>query len=176
MASDGLYVLTGELVTGKTELAKTLGARGYNYYPELEKSVLNDSFNVAAARKDPVRYSKDWFSKKLDQYELAAKEGGVCFFDRSIFDPLSVFLFLGLDIPDDLKERVSDVKYSSVFFVEQIPMEWHGGVWPRKILSKDESRRFGGVLKDFYKKNGYDVVSVAPMSVDERADFILSQI
>lgn len=175
MATD-LYVLTGGLATGKTEIIKGLSKHGYKAYPELEQSVLDEFFKNKNPKDNPMLYATEWFKKKLNQYDSAIKNGGG-FFDRGILDPLAIFLFLGKSIPKELEINKREVRYSEkVFLIEQIPKEWFGGIWPRKLLSEEESKTFEKLLKHFYENEGYNVIAVPSMSVNNRIDFILKNI
>ena len=174
--SNQLYVLTGGLATGKTELIRGLSDRGYNTYPELEQSVLEEFFKDTNPKDNPILYASEWFEKKRNQYDLAI-QNGQGFFDRGFLDPLSVFLFLDQQIPTALKAEINEARYNpTVFLVEQIPKEWYGGIWPKRLLSEGESKKFEEITKDFYRGEGYDIVAVPPMSVNNRVDFIANHI
>ncbi len=174
--TDKLYVLTGGLVTGKDRILDCLSNLGYPTFPELEQEVIDEYFQGKTPRQDPDLYARKWFEKKVVQFDFA-NSGEIGFFNRGFIDPFSIYPFLNKPVPSELMHDIKNRKYAEkVFLVEPIPKEWFGGVWYKKLLSKEESVKFHQTVSEVYKREGYTLISVPATDIGQRADFILSHL
>ncbi|MBW2239063.1 MAG: AAA family ATPase, partial [Deltaproteobacteria bacterium] len=86
-------------------------------------------------------------------------------------DSIGYYLLEGLNADDPI-QKSGLWRYKNIFFFERITFERDS------VRSEDDeiAAALDGLLKKSYQMLGYEVISVPLMTVEDRADFILTQI
>jgi predicted ATPase len=170
------YVLTGGPATGKTSVLEHLKERGYHVVPEAARTVIDEAWARGQAaedlRQDEKQFQIDVFRRKQAiEAELDASE--TIFFDRGLHDTLAYFAYHKFALPPWIKRACQQATYSQVFIFEPLPRHI-------KDYARVEPESFtvalNKLLRQVYSEAGIDIVSVPFMTIEKRAEFILSHL
>jgi len=168
------YVLTGGPSSGKTSLLEELGRRGFYAIREAAKDFIIQKQQEGI--KEP-RLKKDFQEKILDiQLKREAEippDKEVVFIDRGLPDGLAFYMHRKQKPLQRLLESIAKCEYEKIFFLE--PLHLYEGTGFR-TESEEESQNISNLLKRLYEDFGYEVVMVPPVSIKERAEFVLKRI
>ncbi|WP_085730059.1 MULTISPECIES: AAA family ATPase [unclassified Pseudomonas] len=171
-------VITGGPGAGKSSLIEALGERNFSYTIEAGRQIIKDQTTIGG-NATPWIDSK-LFSELMLCWEIRswhAAEGGKqpFFFDRGIPDIAGYLRFCGLPVPEHVKNSIKNFKYSDTVFIIPPWESIYKQDAERKQSFKEASLTFNAMV-DIYQEYGYTLVEVPPMSVQERADFVLSKL
>ena len=167
------YIFTGGPGVGKTTLLERLAEKGYEVVPEAARPVIKEQ----QEKQHPIlpwtnfqKFEEIVLERQLE-YEQAMP--GADFLDRSLIDHLAYALTGGAKLRSDIYDLIKKANYTRVFFLEQLP-----------DYCQDDQRKEDPVkakiihdkLYELYDHLGCDIVTVPPVSVDERLDLILNEI
>ena len=169
------YILTGAPGAGKTVLLRALERAGYAVVEEAATDViaLAQAQGVAEPWTDPGFIDA---IVGLQKQREARAVGEVVFFDRSPVCALALARFLGHPVSPLLRAelaRIAGVYERRVFLVRGL-----GFVTPTaaRRIGLEEALAFERVHEAVYAELGYELVSVAPGPVAERAAALLSAV
>jgi predicted ATPase len=167
-------VITGGPSSGKTTILNELAKLGYIVYPEAARILIDKEMakgkTIKEIRKNEVEFQKKVLKMKVKIENKAPKEK-IVFFDRAIPDSIAYYQICGLD-PKEVLRFCKKKRYRKVFFLEQLPFEKdYARIEDGKTLKK-----LNKLLKKSYKKLGYEVISIPPMSIKKRLNKILKEI
>lgn len=94
------------------------------------------------------------------------------FFDRSTVDSLAYFKKFNTPVDDTLRNAVKEIRYRKVFLLDLIDYATDYA----RPETPEEARMLHDMLREAYVAEGYDVVPVPVMPVQERAQFILARL
>ena len=167
-------VITAGPSAGKSSTIRELAARGHQTLPEAARirfdQAISEGEEPAEVRKEPDFHEQ---IESLDrQIEGHINTCDTTFLDRSLADNIAYRrLNPDADVPESLRKEVEN-KYSTVFVLERIEFK------DDDVRSEDddEAEQIHQELIQTYKDLGYDPVIVPVLPVDERADFIESNL
>jgi predicted ATPase len=177
MRCDHYFVLTGAMGSGKSAVMERLMNMGLNCVREPARQILQEQRAILAGgvpEVDANLFSQLMLSRATSFYleNLAAEVLTV--FDRGIPDMIAYAELFGLDtqIYSNSGKRY---QYNQRVF-------WFKG-W-KDIYKNDEERKmsfqqacdFGERTHEIYRELGYDVIQVPMLTIEERAEFIYSEI
>ncbi len=178
MYQDNFIVFTGGPGSGKTTVINELKVRNFFCSEEAGRKVIQTQVEQ---KGDALPWAnKEAFRDLMFKFEIASYQqhqgkNGLVFFDRSIIDILGYSNLEQIKLSDELMSAISNFKYNSRVFI--FP-PWEG------IFTKDSERKqdFSIGIETYkemvlaYEFANYELIEVPFGSVNERVDFILSNL
>jgi predicted ATPase len=167
-------IITGVAGGGKTTLINALRQFGYACSNEVAREIIRDQVAIggrALHQVDARLFAEVMLSWEVRSYRLAAQLGGLVFFDRGIPDLIGYHRLLGLPVPEHVMAATAMFRYHHRVFVAP--------PWP-EIYAHDEERThdFDEVLRTHeeisigYLEQGYELIELPKVSVEERVAFV----
>jgi predicted ATPase len=175
---DRFFVLTGGPGSGKTTLIEALNAKGYAAAPEAGRAVIRDQIangGNALPWSDRLLFADHMLAFDLRNHAEAGEWSGPVFFDRGVPDVVGYLELCGLPVPADTTAAARTYRYARRVFVLPPWLEIFGQDAERK-QSFDEAERTYRAMVAVYSRLGYELVDVPHAPVDERADFVLTNV
>lgn len=171
---DNLFVLTGPPGSGKSALLDVMTERGMACVPEFARAIIAQQRAIhgdGLYDKDPQLFKELMLSRAISDF-VEADGQRRCLFDRGIPDLLAYSDCFDLVQGAEIRAAALYQYNKTVFFAPS----WE------VIYSNDEDRKisfqhakaFGDNLKVIYQELGYNLVELPFVSIDERADFMVS--
>lgn len=172
------HVITGGPGSGKTSLIEALALRGFARTVEAGRAIIQEQVAIdgpALPWRDPSAFSELMLSWEMRSYRLAEAMPGPVFFDRGVTDLIGYLTLVGRPVPAHIARAAERFRYNRRVFVAP--------PWPaiftqdaeRKQTLEEAVRTCEAVMKA-YTSQGYDLVSLPLVSVEERVRFILAEI
>lgn len=176
-----LVSISGGPGAGKTTVLGELERRGYKCVAEAARQIIQEQMRDggdALPWGDRSRYCELMLTRSIASYEENARQKYmsdlVTFFDRGIPDTLCYARLVGLP-EGEIVKACQKYRYARRVFLAP---PW------REIYAMDEERKQGydeavrtyELMMCVYEYCGYEVVEIPRVSVEERADFILSMV
>ena len=173
------FILTGAMGSGKTTLCTALQAKGAQISSEATRQILIEqrSFDGnGVIERDPKLFVELALSRMIHTYQEydSDSQKGPIVFDRGVPDMLAYSEFLNIEA--QFVQRAAQIYgYNKTVFMM--------ADWPEiyttdseRTIPYEEAKAFGARLRRIYQGLGYILVEVPPMTVEERAEFLLEQI
>jgi len=170
------YVLTGGPGTGKSALLLELERRGEYVVREAAIDVifLSQAKGIMEPWRDIDAFQDEIVRLQLHRERNLPSDLGRVFLDRGIPDGLAYFKLKNVPPTTFVFGRSGVLDYeSSAFFLE--PLGIYNQTKTRRE-SQSEAEELGNLLIKVYEHIGFDIVKIPPLSVEERANLILSRI
>jgi len=168
------YVITGGSSSGKTTVLNELAKLGYVVYPEAARILIDKEMvkgkTIKEIRKNEAEFQKKVLKMKV-KIENKAPKDKVVFFDRAVPDSIAYYQICGLD-PKEVLRFCKKKRYRKVFFLEQLPFEKDYA----RVENGNTVKKLNKLLKESYKKLGYEVINIPVMPVKERVQKIIKEI
>lgn len=169
------YVLTGGPHSGKTKTLEFLAFLGYPIIPEAAR-ILIDSEMSQGLDIQTIRQDEKFFQRTVWDMKVVAEKrihpARLTFFDRGLPDTLAYYWTLNSPFYLDHSQLI-ERRYRGIFFLDEIPDF-------KRDYARTESREFVDQLNQnlqaVYRNQGYDIITVPVMSINERAFYILDKI
>jgi predicted ATPase len=167
-----LFVMTGALGAGKTELLRHLGD-DVSVVEELARAILAEqraSEGRGTWDQDSALFVRLMLDRAVDDHRRATAVAGTTVLDRGIPDCIVYAMRAGVD-PGDAIEASGTYRYENdVLFLE--PWE--------EIYTPDDDRtldfhgaaEFGEAIHEAYARLGYTLISVPSGSISDRVAFV----
>ncbi len=167
-------VITGAPCSGKTSVLQELGKLGYRWNPETARTYIETEEakgrTVAKIRANEGQFQTILLTSKLN-LEAKTPPDKLVFFDRAVPDSISYYRVGGLN-PNDVLPYCYNFRYGNVFIFDRLPLQNDGA-----RTEDDTTANFLDVwLERDYKTLGYKVTRVGLMSIEDRAQFVLSRL
>lgn len=169
------YVLTGGPCTGKTTTLLALLEKGFRAVPEVPRMIIEGeqaNNGTILPWKDFLNFQKTVLQKQIE-LESDLQDHHVAFLDRGVPDQIAYCRLQGTEVPIEILEAVKSNRYDRVFLLDRLP------VYETDSARKEDPKtaeRLHQLIREAYLELDYDVVSVPPVSVQKRIEFILSSI
>jgi len=168
------YVITGGPSSGKTTVLNELAKLGYLVYPEVARVLIDKEMakgkTLREIRKNEAEFQRKVLKMKA-KIENKAPKDKIVFFDRAIPDSIAYYQICGLD-PKEVLKLYKRKRYRKIFFLEQLPLDQDYA----RTEDKKTIERLNKLLKESYKKLGYEVVNIPVMPIRERVQKVLKEI
>lgn len=167
------YVLTGGPGNGKTTIIEILASRGYAIVPEAARIVIDEEKvkeSEVLPWKNLVKFQARVVQKQLElEQEITAE---ITFLDRSIIDGHAYCQNGNIPTPEIVAELARD-RYDLIFFVEPLGSYAIDDI---RFETQSEAIMVHQAISSAYKEFGYELISVPPLSPDERVELILNHL
>jgi predicted ATPase len=172
------FILTGAPGAGKTLLIRQLEAIGYDVVEE----AATDIITLAQARGLERPWESPGFIADIAalqaRRESAPMQSVHRFSDRSIFCTIALAEWLGYAPPSALLASADHLVAAGwfaprVFLIEQLSTIENTAA---RRISFAEATRFGALHAAVYRRYGFEVLSIAPAPIADRAAMILGHI
>lgn len=178
MQKDNFYVITGGPGVGKTSLLEELKRRGYLYVPEVAREIIKNQMETngdALPWKNRKSYSDRMLARSVETYKEALPVNTILFFDRGIPDTLAYERLIHLAYNEALEKAVQEYRYNKTAFILPPWKEIYETDTERKQDFKEATDTYH-VMRATYEEAGYSLITLPLISVEERADFVLSKL
>ncbi len=168
------YVLTGGPCAGKTTTLNELMRQGHPVLAEAARLEI-DTKMAAGMAIEQIVSDPDWpYSVVRRSYaqENQMPTNEQWFLDRSTVDSLAYFKKFGTPVDELLARAVKEIRYRKVFLLDLIDYATDYA----RPETPEEARMLHEMLKDAYVQEGYEVVPVPVMPVQERVQYILARL
>lgn len=175
-----LFVITGGPGAGKTTLLNALSANGYKTIQEAARAIIRKETQTngdALPWKNKQFYADKMIAASILDYNraTASQPNESCFFDRGILDAVCYADMIGYALSTETMKKVLKCSYNPKVFI--LP-PW------KEIYQTDNDRKQDWQeaeytyfqIKSVYERFGYEVINVPIGNIDERKDFVLTQI
>ena len=168
------YVLTGGPCAGKTTTIDELARRGFPVLAEAARLIIDEHLAAGKTIQEIVT-APDWLQSVVEKklaMEQAVPLDEAFFFDRGVPDSLAYYKTSGTPIDEVLKSALSKVLYRRVFLLELIDFRNDEA----RSETPEQAAMLHRCIREAYEGQGYTIVDVPLMPVEERADFILANL
>ncbi|GLB49291.1 ATP-binding protein [Neptunitalea lumnitzerae] len=170
-------VITGGPGSGKTSLINELLKRKFHCLPEISREIILEAKRQGIDQlflKDPILFSEKLLHGRILQYKTIQVETPYLFFDRGIHDVVAYMDFINNTYPDIFHNACEQYIYDKVFMLppwEEIYISDN-----ERYESYEQAVAIFDSLKETYKRYGYELIEVPFGTIEERTDFILSEL
>lgn len=172
------HVVTGGPGSGKTTLIEALAEAGYARTLEAGRAIIQDQLAIdgpALPWRDPPAFAELMLSFEMRSYRIAESATGPVFFDRGVTDVIGYLTLVGRPVPAHVARAAAHFRYNRRVFVAP--------PWPA-IFTQDAERKQTPeeavqtyeALVQAYADQGYELVSLPLVPVEERVRFVLDTI
>lgn len=167
-------VISGGPCSGKSSVIAELANRGFNTFPEAAREYIEDRIRLGESMsniRSDQKVLQDGIMERILCTVAASDPSKLIFFDRGIPDCVA---YLDLAKVDSQQEFsiASKFAYRKVFLMEGVPYSKDDV----RTESNIEAQRISKAIENTYRMLGYEIVHVPQMSIEERVEFILSNI
>ncbi|MDX6751732.1 AAA family ATPase [Geminicoccaceae bacterium 1502E] len=177
MSSNRLLVLTGGPGSGKSTLIEALARAGHACMDEAGRGVIRDQMAIggrALPWEDPLAFAELMLCWDMRSHRLARKHDGPVFLDRSVVDVLGYLRLSGLPVPPHMERAAAAFRYERrVFILPPWPAIYTNDGERRQ--SPEEAERTYEAMVAIYAEQGYELVAVPRLPVEERLAFVLRE-
>ena len=176
-----LVVLTGSLISGKTEVGLELEKRGFQFVPEAARIYIDNEL-ARGLTKEVIRSNEGDFQRSILRYKLRTErelqKNKLYFLDRAMPDSISYYRVAGLN-PKEIWQLCKLIVYKKIFIFDLLPDEI-----AERILQDDKYRTenlrirkyLDRQLEQDYCSLGYDVSRIPFRTITERVELVLKQL
>ena len=174
------YILTGTPGAGKTSILRALHARGLSVVEEAATDViaLEHAHGVTEPHTDPGFIDRIVRLQTQRRLEADVVGAGVQFHDRSPICTHALNLYLGFPLSTALMAEIDRIRRDGVYQTRVFFIETLGFVEPTaaRRISFEQALTFQAVHERSYREFGYELVRIAPASVEERVEAVLATV
>ena len=168
-------MVTGGPSAGKTSVLEELERRGYRVQYEAARIYIDEQMalgkTIEEIRKEEAPFQRKILEMKIEAEKLLPADE-IIFFDRGIPDSIAYYELAGLSPSDPfLLKAVKESHYRKVFLPDLLPMEHD---YAR--TDADKAGLIHQLLEKYYTDEGYSVIRVPKMTIEERADVIVENL
>jgi predicted ATPase len=180
MTEAKLVVISGGPGAGKTALVEELRRRGYSCSSEVARQIIQEQMSAdgdALPWADRERYARQMLDRSVAALGERSQAGGTIFFDRGIPDTLCYVRLAGLsaELEQEAAMLCDRHRYWRRVFLAPPWRDIYKTDSERK-QDFDEAVRTYSLMQNTYEGCGYEVVMLPRASVEERGEFILSEV
>lgn len=174
MGQRNWHVITGAPCSGKTAVIDELERRGHAVIREVARAYIDaqlaSGLSLAMIKADVRQFERHILLAKV-KIEASLSKTATIFFDRGIPDSIAYYQLEGLN-PEEALEFSKATRYRRIFFFERFDFLKDG------VRSEDEktAARLDALLREAYRRSGYDLVLVPVMGIKDRTDLVLEHL
>lgn len=171
-------VLTGAPGSGKTSLIEALADRGEQIVPESAIEVITALVEEMGLqeqddwrRGDPLAFQERIYRHQTE-LEAVLDPKRRTFLDRGTLDGLAYLKMFDTFAPEHFKAQLKAHHYDVVVLVKPLP-NLDLRVGSGRNDTKEEAERLVDLLSEVYEAEGYQLISLPPLPLDERVNHLL---
>ena len=169
-------VITGGPGGGKSSLLNVLSRKGFKYINETGRAIIKDRINKGLSpRPDLKEFAKLMFQQDYQNYIDNINASEILFFDRSFIDSALFIQQTDKSYFEGIRNTINTYRFNNNVFMTPPWKEIYCNDDERD-QTFDEAIDIYEKLKEWYKMNGYQPIILPKVSVERRAEFILSEI
>lgn len=175
---NNFYIITGGPGSGKSTLLNALRAKGFDCVDEVARQIIIEQTLMngdALHTKNQAKFCDLMLSHSIATFDLMTENIKPVFFDRGIPDLLGYCNLTGIATPDHLIQATQRYRYNKTVFITPPWQDIYVHDDERK-QSWEEAVSTYQCIKTGYIECGYELVELPKVSVDQRVDFILTNI
>ncbi|WP_293874073.1 ATP-binding protein [Flavobacterium sp.] len=173
-----IIVITGGPGTGKTTIIDALIEQGYACFPEISRQVTLEAKKQGIGQlflEKPLLFSELLLEGRRKQYQQAsADKSKIVFLDRGIPDILAYMHYIGDSYPAFFDHACQEYNYSKIFVLP--PWEDIYESDEARYENFEQAKLIFDHLLETYQKYGYELIEVPRGPVENRIEYILSQL
>ncbi len=173
-----LIVITGGPGTGKTTIIEALIEQGYACFSEISREVTLEAKQQGIEQlflEKPLLFSELLLEGRKKQHQLALNDTAeIIFLDRGIPDILAYMHYIGDSYPIFFDHACREHKYEKIFVLP--PWEDIYESDEARYENFEQAKLIFTHLLETYQNYGYELIEVPKGTVEERVNFILSQL
>lgn len=168
------YVLTGGPCAGKTTTIDELARRGYPILAEPARLIIDEKLAAGQTITEIVT-DPDWLPsvvRRAYAQESSVPNDELFFFDRAIPDSLAYYTLAQRPLEDFFLRAMKEIRYRKIFFLDLVDFTNDEG----RPETPEQAAALHKLIREGYESQGYELVSVPVMPVQERVEFILARL
>lgn len=177
-----LIVISGCSGGGKSSLLSTLSDAGYCTIPEVGRQIVKEQLEIKGKMtpwENPIAFCELLITKSIAAYHdgqnIEHIKEDLLFFDRSFLDGVSYYQTLKIPESRKYDHFIDELRYYPTVFMTP--------PWP-EIFCNDDERKHSfedaiieyNRLLAFYAHCGYRILEIPKISIQERLQFMISNI
>lgn len=169
-------VITGGPGAGKTTLIERLARAGYAHIPETGRAIIREQTEtggVCLPWSDRQAYARLMFDTDMDKYDAAPREGRIAFYDRGLVDVIGYLRVEGMPVPEKYDLAARQRRYHETVFLAPFWPDIYG-IDAQRRQSPQVAESTCKIMRETYRKYGYDIVDLPLADVESRLRFIES--
>jgi len=170
--------ITGGPGSGKTTLINHLENQGYVCMHEISRAITLEAQKQGISQlflKDPLLFSRKLLEGRLMQFKQGKEfKSEFIFYDRGMPDVTAYMDYIGTDYPPFFFNTCHVNRYDVVFLLPPWKAIYQQD--NERYESYVEARLIYSFLRKGYEKYGYQIIEVPTGTLEERTDFILTNL
>lgn len=168
------YVICGAPCSGKTTLVNRLSKKGFLTVAEAARMIIDkgidEGMTVKEVRKNHLDFQRKIFSLKIEQ-EARIPENKVTFLDTGMPNSMAYYRLHGLDV-NEILDACKKTKYQKVFLLELLDYKKDYA----RLEDKELAEKIARLVSEAYEETGHETIFVPKMPIEDRVNFILSNL
>jgi predicted ATPase len=175
--AERFFIITGGPGSGKTSLLDALEKMNYKRSVEAGRGIIQQQVAIggrALPWDDKLLFAELMLSWEVRSYQIAEQWAGIVFFDRGVPDVAAYLMLSNMPVPRYVQKAIETFHYNPPVFIAP---PW------REIFTQDRERkqdfeeaiRTYEALVETYTGNGYKLVELPYVSIEERVRFVLAR-
>ena len=169
------YVITGAPSSGKTTVLNILRQRGYLTIDEVARTYIDCELSkgktIEQIRKDELAFQTSVLKQKY-MIESHLSTTRLTFFDRGIPDTHAYRELYGMHDHSDISKYMKKCFYKKIFLFEILSYKQDYA----RTETSDQAIKIEHLLEKQYLNNGFTVIKIPKLSVDERLKIIYKEL
>lgn len=171
-------VITGGPGSGKSTLLHEINKKGFPTSIEAGRAIIQDQTLIggnALPWGDKRAFAELMLNWELRSWHEASIYDGLFFFDRGIPDVAGYLKLSHLSIPEHLIKAIERFRYTETVFITPPWKDIYLQDNERKQSFKEAELTYHA-MKEVYQHYGYKLIEIPCLAIDDRANFVLSQL